>query len=126
MNTFTANKDNARKLLAATLAAVCLPALMATAHAADVGGNTHRVVVHFADLNLARQADVATLYHRIEGAAKRACGAPDARELARAAAAKPCIDQAVAGSVARINSPLLTRLYATKTGGDAKLEVARR
>ena len=126
MNRINVDKKHPLKLIVGVLATICIPALLATAEAADVAGDTPQVVVRYADLTLSRQADVATLYRRIERAANRVCDAPEPRDLARAAAAKPCIARAVADAVAQINSPLLTGLYATKMGGEAKLQIATR
>lgn len=77
-----------------------------------------RIVV--SDLDLSKNADVATLYKRIKSAAEQACGA-DVVTGSRlpSGSKKQCLTQAVDGTVLQINNPSLTAYHkqeATKAG----------
>jgi UrcA family protein len=74
-----------------------------SAQAAEAAG----IKVSYADLNLARGADVQTLYRRIEHAAANACTPVDQRELARHLAYVRCYDAAIEAAVAEVRSPEL-------------------
>lgn len=74
--------------------------------------------VSYADLNLTTPAGAAALYGRIEGAARRVCG-PD-NILGRHFEWKACFKSAIAGAVNKVNSPMVTAVHESKTGG-AKL-----
>ena len=88
-------------LLALTMASVC-----AIANAATPDAPAHRVV-RFADLDLTRPADVATLYQRIRVAAREVCYSLSERDLTLLAASRPCVRDAIDHAVGDINSPTL-------------------
>jgi UrcA family protein len=67
--------------------------------------------VKFADLNVNTPAGVKALYGRIHAAAFRVCYEPE--ELIRA---KACITKAEGEAVKKLNLPLLTAYYQSKTG----------
>ncbi len=70
------------------------------------------VTVSYQDLNLARAADVRTLYKRIENAAASAClEAPATADLARHLAWERCYSAAVDSAVMQVHSPELLALY---------------
>ena len=105
-------RNNMRIALAA--AAVCLATAAAGARADEVGTEVQARTVHYADLNLNTEAGVATLYDRIRHAAEQACPDVGSRELAQAAAAKACVDRAIARSVKSVNNPKLPSEFATR------------
>jgi UrcA family protein len=72
------------------------------------------IVVTFADLDLNTHAGVATLYARLESAARTACSAHQGTSSGAEIAA--CIDTAVRQAVSRIRAPRLDVLYETRTG----------
>jgi UrcA family protein len=74
--------------------------------------------VNYEDLNVDTLAGASILYHRIERAARAVCGAdrPD-RELPPHGQWKSCYRLAIAGAVAKVNSPWLTAIHDSKTGG---------
>jgi UrcA family protein len=76
--------------------------------------NPTRLVVKYADLDLARRAGVIELYRRIENAARAVCTSPDP------AAPKPartdaCLIDAISRAVAEINQPALNRYFTEQT-----------
>ena len=81
----------------------------ADASAADL---PHSRIVRYADLNLDRPADVATLYHRIAAAAQDICGP---RLLTGSHLPEPgyqlCFEDAVAHAVARVDRPALSAYH---------------
>lgn len=55
--------------------------------------------VRYADLNLATQAGVETLYHRIRVAARNVCGSPYERQLEVRRSIRDCNDAAIENAV---------------------------
>jgi UrcA family protein len=115
MNAITRNTQNTL----AAVAAVCFAFATVTAQA-DEAART----VRYSDLNLTTQAGAAVLYKRIHNAAEAVCGDVDSRQLARAAAAKACVNQAVFTGVRSVNAPLLTSEYNAHAGVAQTLSVA--
>ena len=115
MNTITTR--TAKHLTAASVAALCLASLCAAARADDTAAVVPSRTIHYSDLDLGTPAGASLLYNRIRRAAERVCGEVDSRELARAAAAKACVDRAIAASVRSVNNPRLTSVYDARTGG---------
>jgi UrcA family protein len=80
----------------------------------------HSMKVDYADLNVHTLAGAAVLYHRIERAAREVCG-PDnelsAPGFSRHGQWKSCRQMAIAAAVAKVNSPWLTAIHDSKTGG---------
>jgi|HubBroStandDraft_1064217.scaffolds.fasta_scaffold06418_6 UrcA family protein len=70
---------------------------------------TRSVSLSYADLDLTSQAGAATLYHRIQGAAREVCGYEDQR-LALLPYVNRCNRSAIARAVAAVNAPLLTAI----------------
>jgi len=122
MNITKSDGNNKVQVILAIFAAVCVPVLANTAQAGDMRAAGPQQVVRYADLNLASHAGVAVLYRRIQNAASQVCGPVDRRQLSQVAAAKPCIDGAIAEAVSAINSPMLTSQYLAKTGSASKLK----
>jgi UrcA family protein len=91
-------------------------ALSPLAHASPVP-DTPSLVVHFADLDLAKSEGAATLYRRLRAAAEVVCGQREERDLPKAIAMKQCVQRALAGAVADINRPALTSYYRARNGG---------
>jgi UrcA family protein len=80
--------------------------------AAAADNDVKRVEVHYADLRLDRDADVATLYSRLKRAADAVCGEPDVLSLAKIRNSQACIEQALDRAVADVNAMALTELHA--------------
>ena len=100
-----------------TFAAVCVISLagaltlgLADQTAAAAPQQEWEARVSYADLRLEREADARTLLRRITVGATRVCGGPDI-SLARKRALLACRDEAVAGAVRKVGSPMLTAVH---------------
>jgi UrcA family protein len=79
------------------------------------------IKVSYGDLDIGHPAGAAVLLHRLDAAARKACGgAPDIRVLADVAAFDKCRGSALDRVVAEIHSPALTAV-ATKLGATVRL-----
>ncbi len=78
--------------------------------AADPDITTQSTVVSYADLDLAHQAGVQTLLHRIRGAAKSVCGS-GAEGVDTIGAYGACIKLAQDRAVNDLNMPTVTAAY---------------
>jgi UrcA family protein len=117
MKTNTSN--NSKQILLALVGALSLAAAGGVAHA-DAASDVPARTVHYSDLDLNTQAGAAALYNRIRNAAEQVCGNVDSRRLDEAAAAKACVDHAVAASVSSVNNAKLSSEYAAHVGGATK------
>jgi UrcA family protein len=108
----------------AAVAAVCLAAVAAGAHADEAANGVAARTVHYAAINLNTQAGAAVLYKRIRNAAEQVCGDGGARGLAEAAAAKACVDRAIFASVRTVNNPQLTSEYNVRVGAVQPIDLA--
>lgn len=79
--------------------------------------------VKFQDLNVGTPAGVEALYRRIHSAAARVCSESDP---GMRAAASSCARSAEAKAIEKVNQPLLTAYYRTKTGDNIETITARR
>jgi len=95
--------------LVALASAVCLLGI-AHAPASEAATAQHSVTVNYRDLNLSTLDGATTLYQRITGAARLACGERGYGlfELRRW---KSCVQGAIEGAVATVNNPLLTTVH---------------
>jgi UrcA family protein len=92
-------------------AALALSAASAFAAPAAPDGDSFKISVRSADLNLGADADAKVLLRRIQSAAGHACGGkPDLVELSRMRVFKLCVGASVDETVARIGNPRLTAL----------------
>ena len=80
--------------------------------------------VHFGDLNLQSAGGSESLYSRIRKGAEIVCGTFDAREVAKAAQHKHCMEEAIADAVAQVNHPRLTACYLAHNHGRPPLVVS--
>jgi len=77
-----------------------------------------KIVVHYADLNLANPQGVERLYRRIVAAASEVCDSRD-RSLQAQALDGICKKESIARAVAAANQPVMTAFYAQETGRPA-------
>jgi UrcA family protein len=107
----------ARRLCSPTkLAFLVLGSLMGgLALASPASPNTEptAVVVKYGDLNLASDAGVNALYHRITYAARQACPDPSINDLIFRQRVVECRQQAVARAIHQIDNSRLAALYAS-------------
>lgn len=98
--------------IAALAGYIIAAAAAGVAGAATPATDAPSVVVSYADLNLATEQGVRTLYTRIAVAARRVC--PDApnRDLRAVAEARSCQRQAISRAVHYVGTPLLAAVYA--------------
>jgi UrcA family protein len=102
--------------ISCTLFVVLMGSLNAVAAAGEPDNEPPKRVVHFADLDLTRNAGVAVLYARIRFAARQVCEPVDDRLWQSTVARNRCVTQAIARAVADVNVPMLTNYHLTKTG----------
>ena len=96
-------------VLAAT--ALLAVSLAGMAHATTtVRRGMQQQVVNYADLNLESEADAATLFKRIESAARKVCGLDRITVLPLAVQyeLQVCANEATARAINDVNAPLLT------------------
>ena len=114
MNSKTLTLATARTL---TLALAAFSIVMATPRVFAEDSADPSIKVHFSDLNLQSDAGVATLYGRIQSAARTVCNeaipSSDPRYVNHY---WKCVNSAVANAVNNVNSSTLTAMYQSKTG----------
>ena len=98
-----------KKIAALAVAVLSAASFAVAAHAGDAFVNAGSRVVRYSDLNLSSEAGAQVLYRRIHYAAVQVCGDTSSRQLDQAAAAKACMEKAIASSVWAVNSAQLTR-----------------
>jgi UrcA family protein len=104
------------RVLAALTALACTLGTGLTTAAPPMGNVPSSTVVRFADLNLASDKDVATLYERIKQAAREVCR--NDAFLSDPAAEwniRECVVGTVATAISDVNRPALTALHRSKT-----------
>jgi UrcA family protein len=82
------------------------------AAAASPATDVPSVVVRYADLDLATDQGVRTLYTRIARAALKVCPDAPISDLNAVAQARTCQRQAIARAVRDVNRPMLAAVYA--------------
>ena len=109
------------KTLSAVFVAGLTLAPLAALHAEPV-----QVTVSFADVNLSNPPGIATLYGRLQGAAREVCGSePQAREFTIHSAWSRCVGAALDNAVAQVPSAELAALHAKRSGQRTPLLVAK-
>jgi UrcA family protein len=73
-----------------------------------------KVTVKYGDLNLSNPQGAAALYARIRSAAKSVCSQFDGPGIDPYRLREICINQAISGAVAKVNSPELSAVYSAK------------
>jgi len=109
------------KTLSAIFIAGLTLAPLAALHAEPV-----QVTVSFADVNLSSPPGIATLYGRLQGAAREVCGSePQSREFTLHSAWSRCVGAALDNAVAQVHSAELAALHAKRSGLRTPLLVAK-
>jgi len=106
-----------------SLLVVFLASMNASASEPGTEGEVSTYRVKYADIDLTRRQGAETLFGRIRSAARRVCEPVAVSAPFRFALASEvrCIDQAIAGAVAQVDSPLLTDLYLGKPSSTIKI-----
>lgn len=96
----------------------------------DHGNNVVRsIVVKYGDLDLARQAGIRTLYHRLSHAGYTVCGQIpgfDPFDLRSMDDWDTCYEHALDNAAAKVGNPRLTQMIYRKIGSPAETTVASR
>jgi UrcA family protein len=83
-----------------------------------------QITVKYGDLNLANAQGAATLYSRIQAAAKNVCWQFQGRDIQATVQRNRCVDKAIFGAVTKVNNPALSAMYGEKTGKGMPTRVA--
>ena len=84
----------------------------------SVTGGPPKYVVRFPDLDLAKIEGVTALYGRLRYAAHVVCEPILGQQTRFPGEYRTCVDRAIAGAVASVNSPLLSQYHELRTKGD--------
>jgi UrcA family protein len=109
---------NMKTAVPAALVAILFGSLSACAdvHAAPAGYDVATRTVKYGDLDLARTAGAATLYSRIQNAARAVCEPAISSSVRESILlAHRCVEQSIARAVADVNAPALTSYHVSKT-----------
>jgi UrcA family protein len=109
---------NSKTAVPGALLAILLGSLSACAdvHAAPADYEVATRTVKYGDLDLAGSAGAATLYLRIQNAARAVCEpAISSRAWESIRLTQRCAEQSIARAVADVNAPALTSYYVSKT-----------
>jgi len=104
-----------RTVIAAALFSAVASSLAVLPAAAD-NVDAHQITVKYADLNLANPQGVATLYSRIQAAAKDGCWQFEGPGIQATLQYNACIDEGIAGAVTQVNNPALSAVYTAHAG----------
>jgi UrcA family protein len=107
-----------------TLLALFVGSMGALASTSALAAEPIQRTVRYADLDLSQSAGVEQLYRRIKVAARQVCVPENSRDLQSVAAADHCREQAIAHSIATVDTPALTNYYLAQTG--KSMSVARK
>jgi UrcA family protein len=101
----------------ALLATVTLATGLTVDHASAASAfeEPTNVVVRYSDLDLSQPKDAATLYHRIQRAAREACEDNGPESLARTVRIRKCKKEAVNNAVAKVSSQQLNEIHQAQT-----------
>ena len=111
-------KSADRTVVGATASWLACVLVAFNAHAGDSRSES----VKFGDLNLGSPAGVEALYGRIHAAARRVCDQPAGEQ----AGIRGCMKKAESEAIGKVNVPLLTAFYQTKTGTHPSTIIATR
>jgi UrcA family protein len=78
--------------------------------------DAHRTTVKYGDLNLSNPQGAATLYSRIQAAAKDGCWQFEGAGIQAALQYNGCVDAGIVGAVTQVNNPALSAVYSAHAG----------
>jgi UrcA family protein len=105
------NVQTFNKAFLASAAALLLASVLVVS-TASAGEQSRSETVKFQDLDVSTSVGAEALYNRIHAAANRVCAQPGAWQPTVIA----CVKKAEATAIGKVNQPLLTAYYRTKTG----------
>jgi UrcA family protein len=112
-----------RVVIATAIVGVISGSFAALPAAAD-GFDAPQITVKYGDLNLANSQGVATLYSRIQAAAKNVCWQFEGPGIQTTVQRNACVDKAITGAVTKVNNSALSARYGEKTGKAMPTRVA--
>ncbi len=115
MNTTTPSTRATRSLIVTAILTSLISSISAVCSAADFT-DVRTTTVKYGDLDVATSQGAASLYNRIRFASEAVCSPSDRNDLASMSRSQKCVQQAIAGAVAKVNQPALSALYAAKYG----------
>jgi UrcA family protein len=89
------------------LAAVLMGSFLGMAHAGSAVNDGPHKEVYFGDLDLNSRVGTATLYRRIEAAARLVCDMPNQRTVAVRVKMQSCVKETTARAFTDVNTPAL-------------------
>ena len=121
MNTQTTSRSLRGILATAVLSAfACSPA---TVCLAAEPMDPPQMTVKYADLNVSKNEGAATLYARIQQAARQICPVLDVRNLSSESHGA-CVHRAIADAVAKVDEPALYAVYSAHNGQPTPIVLA--
>jgi UrcA family protein len=118
------NNTKTRAIRAITISAAIVLGFSAAAASAGtsdglfVSDGINKYTVRFPDLDLSKVDGAVTLYGRLRRAAAMVCSPLSGRGLALNPQYRACVDQAIAGAVQSVASPMLSQYHESRTKGD--------
>jgi UrcA family protein len=104
-------------MITLSAATLCLGLTLGNAHAGEAN-DAAALNIRFADLDLARSIDAATLYRRIQNAARQVCSTQPGNVDA-------CTQRAVSQAVKAIDNPMLTNQHLVRSHApESRAEIA--
>jgi len=94
------------------------------ASAAAASAETPSITVRYGDLDLSHAAGAAILYSRVHAAANLACAQFEGRAVASFFRKEACVQQAVARAILAIDKPMVSEVYAARTGAATPIRTA--
>jgi UrcA family protein len=117
------NNTKTRAIRAITISAAIALGFSAAAASAGtsnglfVSDGVNKYIVRFPDLDLRKIDGAAALYSRLRRAAAIVCSPLDSPTLGLAVQYKVCVNHAIAGAVASVDSPMLSQYHESHTTG---------
>jgi UrcA family protein len=104
-----------RNVIAAALVSAVASTLSVLPAVAD-NVDAHQITVKYGDLNLSSPQGAATLYSRIQAAAKDGCWQLEGPGIQATLQYNGCVDEGIVDAVNQVNSPELSTVYSAHAG----------
>jgi UrcA family protein len=92
--------------------------------AATAADTPIQVPVNYAGLDLSTPSGAKVMYARLHAAAEQVCEPLDGADLSLGVRRRACIQKAMSNAVREVDKPLLTQIYAERTGDASFATVA--
>jgi len=84
----------------------------------------HQITVKYGDLNLSNPQGAATLYSRIEAAAKGSCWQLEGPGIQATLQYNGCVDLGIVSAVTQVNNPALSAVYGAHAGKEVSTRLS--